>query len=190
MKLPLIISYHTPDKWYTAAADKLKVSLDHFGLDYYIEQRKSAGDWWLNSCQKTWVIRDMMLKYKGRNLLWIDADSEVVAYPELALNMDADLATLIDGGDIFDTTMFIRNNHKVLKLINKWINVNMNYPYHHTAAQNNLNVLLKNTNHGLVFKELPMSYGYYPGCKIEIEPIITTPLLSRNIGRSIYPKQN
>jgi hypothetical protein len=191
-KFPLIVSYYTPDSIYSKAADALKKSLERFGLEYDIECRPPAGNWHLNAAQKVVVIKDMLVKHSGRNLLWIDADSEVVAYPHLMQQFEADLATLWWNG-VFDTTTYISNNSKMVKFFDELIKRNSKSPYQWEASQATLNQMICEP-HDLDYKHLPATYGWVPGESIlfynTVEPpVILTYLASKNRkgGRGIYP---
>jgi hypothetical protein len=194
-KKTIIVSYHTPDPLYTNAAKKLENSINQFDLEYDIGCLPSLGNWYLNACQKQIYILNMMNKYPNRNIGWIDADSILVNYPHELMSNSADLATCW-WNNAFDTTTYVKNDTKMIRYFEYFVERNFKNPYKHEASQSVLNYLLQE-KHGLNYQKLSPTYGWVKGESESVfgnvgEPVIVTYLISRankegSGGRQLYP---
>jgi hypothetical protein len=88
---PLFVSAYTPD--YEEEAERLMDSLDRLGLDYDIVPVEDLGSWEANCAQKPSVLSKARGRKscRGRWVVWVDADAEVLAVPEFLKveNLDA-----------------------------------------------------------------------------------------------------
>ncbi|MFA5754517.1 MAG: hypothetical protein WC905_04155 [Patescibacteria group bacterium] len=90
----LVVGYYTPDKNYEKLANNMKDSVERFGVPCEIQERGSWAKpnmpkplpWVLNCSQCSFFIREMREKYPDRNLLYLDADAEMVRRPALFLD--------------------------------------------------------------------------------------------------------
>lgn len=82
MNTTLYTSYFTPN--YRQHAERLKASLDKFELDHHIVELPDTSDWKRNTFQKVDHIFQIAREITDdRPIVWLDADAEVVAMPDL-----------------------------------------------------------------------------------------------------------
>ena len=191
MTMPLIISYNTPDPIYQAAADRLKRSLGKFKLSCEIICCTPRGAWIDNCAYKANFIYAMFKAYAPIDIVWLDADAEVVAYPEMLgeLKSEIDVAAVMHRGhELLGSTLFFRGTPEVDSLLQSWIVANKAYP--HRWDQVNLQEVLGTEPYKnlIKFEALPHSYAHifdyiYDDGEV---PIILQHQVSRN-GRNLYP---
>jgi len=114
-------------------ATHLLPSLQKFNIDYHVEVITSKGSWLKNVAQKPGAVHNAMEKYPNKDMVLLDADSEILSYPELFDNIpkDYDLAFhTLDWNswygnssnvkEVLSGTMYLRNNEKIKKLVEDW----------------------------------------------------------------------
>lgn len=186
----MIISWHTPDPLYTAAADRLRTSLDKFRLKHEIFCFPPRGSWTDNASYKANFIYAMIQKHP--KLVWLDADAEVVAYPELLGQLEGNVAAVIHPGEeLLDSTLYLqRSDFWMDKFLEAWILANKAFPRRSTAAQINFQEVLGKEPYQshILFEKLPHSYAQIFDYPYEdgLEPVILQHQLSRQ-GRELYP---
>ena len=184
--MPIIISFYTPDPIYQTAADRLRISLQNFNLEHEIVSIESRGNWNLNCCYKANFVHAMMQAYDPLDLIWLDADAEVMRYPTLLAEQDCDIAAVVNQYGFMAGMIYFRSCPEVFNLLSDWVEVNRRYPDGKTPDQTNLEELIK-ANDKINFKELPWEYSYIPGIMGTIEnPVILHHQASRQ-GRGYYP---
>lgn len=87
MNYPLFVAFYTPS--YAAYKERLEASLQRHSLPYVIDEVKDLGSWEKNSLFKAEFLEE---KIKEGPLCYIDADAEVVASPNLLMNIESDSA--------------------------------------------------------------------------------------------------
>ncbi len=130
-RTPIIVSFYTENSSYETEARRLMQSLHLFGLEYDIQPLKNKGNWKLNTDYKPKYILEMMNKHKGRDIVWLDADSGVLKYPELFVNANYDIGYVKvnwsnysrpgKSQETLSGTLFIKNNTKMIDLVKDWI---------------------------------------------------------------------
>ena len=159
----LYISFHTPELRYVQASARLEASLKQFSLPYEIRTLPSLDCWNLNCCIKPKFILSMVEAYPNVDrMIWIDADAQVMQYPEHFKTIKADMAAVINEQGLFASLIFLRNNKPVRDILRRWIAYSDADPYQYTGDQIHLDDLIKN-NRTIVFEELPWEYSYFPG---------------------------
>ena len=162
----LFISFHTPEPRYVNASARLEESLKLFKLPYEIREMPSYGCWNLNCVTKPKFILAMMEAYPEQDrMIWIDADAQVIQYPEYLKHVKADMAAVIidKGHGLFASLILIRNNQKVRDFIKGWVRFCEQDPYKHfTGDQKYLDNMVRN-NKTITFEELPWEYSYCTG---------------------------
>jgi hypothetical protein len=187
MTIPRIISYYTPDPIYTLAAERLKASLDKFGLRHTIIACEPRGNWNANTCYKSSVIYANLYSDLLFDQIWLDADAEVMLYPELLSDLDCDIAAVVNDKGLLASMIYFRNCPEVRELVADWVKLNKENPGERTGDQINLERLLKKNDHQLRFQALPWEYSYIPDIMGYIEnPVILQHQASRQ-GRGYYP---
>jgi len=186
---PLFVSCFTPDDIYGPAADRLRMSLEKFALDFEVHHFQPLGSWVENTCYKPLFIKAMLDKHRGRPIVWLDADAEVVAYPGLLMDMTADVATgyLSRRREYLSGTVFLANNVETRNLVRLWL-VNLQQDddsprKEQRALGRAIEALMGN---GLIYERLPFEYVRIFDLKGRDEvPVILHKQLSR-VARKVY----
>lgn len=175
-EMPLFISFHTPEPRYVKASARMEESLNLFNLPYDIRTLPSLECWNLNCCIKPKFILSMLEAYPEQDrMIWIDADAQVLQYPEHFKHIEADMAAVMvdNHHGLFASIIFVRNNQQVRDLIKRWIKLTEKDPYKYTGDQIHLHNLISYDNKAVIFEELPKEYSYCTGImSIDIAPII------------------
>lgn len=184
-----MVSYHTDFKPYNDCSDKLERSLNAFGIPYEINVLPSEGDWHQNCCQKTTYVREMMDKHPDKDIVWCDADMEVVQYPVLLDNIQGDVACpLWEGIFVMSCLVYFKNTPRIRRFVDCWIEKSYDQAYHFVADQFGLSKALK-CNRDVKFEGLPEWYSYIYGTErsraITEPPVIISECVSRRISRTI-----
>ena len=188
MSMPLIISYHTPDPLYTAAADRLRDSLKKFNLKYEVMCCPSRGSW-LDNCNYKANFIYVMLRSYARDILWLDADAEVVAYPELFEQITEDVAAVIHREhELLGSTIYFRNGMEAEKLCEAWVLANKAHPGQWDQVNLKMVLNMEPYKDMVKFRALPHSYAQIFDYQYETElpPVIVQHQASRQ-GRKVYP---
>lgn len=134
------ISFYTEN--YTQDAQLLKKSLENYGIDSSgIEYRESVGSWETNTQMKAEFILEKLKE--NDSVVWTDADSYLVQNPsffdtittdvgvfflpaELANGFVPEEHSILKNVDKYlqSGTMYFKNNDKVIKLLETWIEIN------------------------------------------------------------------
>lgn len=142
-------------------------SLQKFNIPYYIEVIESKGSWLKNVAQKPGAIFNAMEKYPNKDIVCLDADSEILSYPSLFDNIpeEYDLAFhTLDWNtwyrnnsnikELLSGTMYIRNNEKTRKIVEEWYFTSNNYDMWEQKVLSN--ILEKNKD--IKIYDLPLEY--------------------------------
>lgn len=123
----VVTSFYTTGTGYEKEAkERLIPSLEKFGIPYDIVGIASKGPWKRNIYEKAQVILDAMKRVGyGVAVVWLDADAEVVSYPKLFNELNADFAYHARGEAkrLSSGTMYFRNNFASQALVEGWRNV-------------------------------------------------------------------
>ena len=161
-----IISFYTDD--YRDEVSVLEKSLDRLSLPYDLEFVKSKGDWKENAFYKIpFIIRK--LKQYGHPLVWLDADAEVLQFPEEFNNVGdslmAGIYSRLEPREYVSNTIYLVPSEEVfgfLKEVYKFITeVPTAYDSRMVGEQFYMQKILEANNwkERLRFKEFPYSYG-------------------------------
>jgi len=204
MNKPIFISYYTKDTIYQDAINKYLIpSLKKLELEYHIYDIETLGDWKSNAIQKPIILQRALNDFPDRDIIWQDADSEILKYPNLLFNIPEEYDIALhylnwkahygrkgdDGkSEMLDGTVFWRNTDKVKDFILHLIHDSTKKGIDHQKTMAKMLEINKAFN---VFP-LPRTYSYLntkpDGSKpaIEIEnPVITHHQLSREAKRSL-----
>jgi hypothetical protein len=114
-----IINCHT-EKYENDAA-VLRNSLKRFNLNSQIELYKDQGDWNTNLFQKPKFIKQKLEELKSP-VVWTDADSILLQYPELLNTLDCDVAIWRDWKNKISTgTIYFNYSEGAFNVLNHWI---------------------------------------------------------------------
>lgn len=124
-ELPLVVSYYTNDV-YKKAANGLESSLRLLRLDYEIHEVPWIKTWKEGVLYKPSFLKKMLEEHPGRDIVWIDADAYVRAYPDLIIreNPEFDVAFYHAASgykEVYGGTIFLKNSPKILSLVGDWI---------------------------------------------------------------------
>jgi len=133
----IVISFYTVNSPYEREVKGLIDSLNAFNLKYDIQGINSLGSWQKNTIYKAQFIKEMIIKHKGKNLVWIDADAVIKSDPFILSMIDSDVAFYYrtKGGregriqepcELISACMFMKANDSVLRLLDMWIERNNN----------------------------------------------------------------
>ena len=84
----IFVSYYSGEN-YKICSKRLEQSLLKFRLPYYIQEINSSGDKQKNIAKKPEFVRYNLLRFQ-QPICWIDADSEIIKYPELLMDKDSE----------------------------------------------------------------------------------------------------
>lgn len=180
----IYVSMFTSGTPYEEEIKTLRKSFDSFGLPYELVGLKSQGSWEKNTQMKPQVIKGIMDKY-NKDVVWIDADAEVLKYPDLFYDMNCDLGFhyIKEWDEKMTGTMYFKNNMLVKEILNKWITLNSenNFP-----DGKNFQTIM-DTPRGVKILDLPNEYIYISDnphlqCK---EPVIKHNQASRRFKESV-----
>jgi len=165
------ISMFTNDE-YVEQAKRLVGSLDALNLPYEVFPIESNGTWTLNAQKKPIIVREALNKYR-RPIVWVDADSEVLRYPEAIddlIDTNCLMAYTISrckkpssqpnklqrGYRIKMNTafMYFGYSDESLRLIDKWIEINNIESSPTDGDQGNLHTMFYKGEYGCWYKSL------------------------------------
>jgi hypothetical protein len=185
---PLYVSWNTPDEWYAFQATRLQESLVKFELEYHAESSENGKGW--NACCffKPHFILRMLDTYPARDIVWLDADAQIVQYPALLDSIGTDIAYVRnDNKEVVASMLYFKNNEASWSLIKDWIQANEIFPNNRAADQENLGRLIDALEHAGVITstQLPASYCYEDGITQEkTVPVIFQWIASR-VGKHL-----
>ena len=122
----VVVSYYTEGTIYEKEALTLKASCENFGLQQDIVGVSHQGSWCKNACMKASFLLEKLEEH-NKPLVWTDADSSFMQYPEIFDRCRADMGIRINDTLSFDHnakmltgTLFINNTLSSKKLLNLW----------------------------------------------------------------------
>lgn len=129
-KTYIIVSYYTINTPYEAEATKLKNSLIKLNVPHDVVGVPNLGDWQANTRFKAKFMQDMLIKHKGKSIVWVDSDAVVHSYPSLFDSYTCDVAVRWQDfrwrkNECLSGTIFLANNEKVMKLCKEWEKINI-----------------------------------------------------------------
>jgi len=129
----LITAYYTSDSIYSEHADRLKRSLVDLKLQYHIRKIDTLGSWQKNTQYKPTFLLDMLIKFPGHNIVYVDIDAEFKQYPVLfdsltdckqiaAHQLNHRCHTKRERpNELLSGTLFLPNTSNVHTIIKQWI---------------------------------------------------------------------
>lgn len=185
--MPLFVSWHTDDPFYLMQSKRLEESLDLFGLERRIEVHPRPGDWRRCCFHKPYFILGMLDRFKGRDIVYIDADGEIKAQPELLGRIKTDLAFVENGnGCALASMIYFSNNWRTREFICDWIRENENFQDERAADQENFSYLVHALESAgrISATRLPPSYNFEDGITKPIDcPVVIYQWIASRISR-------
>ena len=197
----LVIAYYTENTPYEALAANLKKSLQHFAIAHHIEGIADLGSWEKNTHHKACFIKQC-LRDRNQDLLCVDVDAVFKSYPSLIPTLDCDIAYRTENfrwrsDEALSGTIFLRNNDKVKRMVDRWIELNEATPAERmkpeTWEQKNMQRAHREMSE-IDYFNLPPEYTFifdhmktmYPGTS----PVIEHYQESRNVHRNTNQNRN
>lgn len=197
----LVIAYYTESTQYEVLAGNLKKTLQNFSIPFYIEDIKDLGSWEKNTHYKAHFIKKC-LNDRNQDLLYVDVDALFKQYPSLIPDLTCDIAYRTQDfrwrkDEALSGTIFLKNNDKVKRLVDRWIELNEATPAERmkpeTWEQKNMQSAHREMS-DIEYYNLPPEYTFifdhmktmYPG----VRPVIEHYQESRNVHRNTNQKSN
>jgi hypothetical protein len=195
-----IVSFYTVGNYYEKVVqEKLIPSLQQLNLEFDIVKVADRGSWLANISYKPSVILETLNKNKSKNIVYLDADASVECYPDLfdVIPEEYDIGFHLldhskwynkksDKKEVFNGTIFFRNNDKVISFVMEW----RKKCFDITIGEHQWFERLINKTNIVKCYHLPLEYSYIfslpgnrkPFIKVE-KPVIVHYQASRNIKR-------
>ena len=118
-----VISYYTPK--YRLTVEPLLQSLIQYEMPYEVTEVPDKGNWTENTYYKPYYIREQLDRHDC-DLIWLDADAELVAYPEYFDIIKEDLGIYVRRrsqlyGEVVSSVIYLKNCKEVKELVDWWI---------------------------------------------------------------------
>lgn len=118
------VSFYTDDELYRTQASRLIGSLDRFNLRHDVVMVKPFSSWLQAVNYKPRFCLEMLNKHQS-NLVWVDCDAEVVAYPKLFDTLDCDIAVCYRDRpqiphELLTGTVFLAYNTVTYEVVTRW----------------------------------------------------------------------
>jgi len=151
----IICSYFTPE--YKDVVTKLIGSLETFHLPHIVEEVPSRKHWYLNVAIRPEFILDIMQRFPDKDVVYTDADSEIMQYPKLFDTIKCDLgAHYLNGTQLLGGTMYLRNCPEIHRLLKNWIEAQ--WRDFRSLRQRILQGLLESENYNIDIQSIPSEY--------------------------------
>lgn len=190
---PVVVSFYTENTGYEREAARLVESLHRFGLEYDVEARPNMGGWKKNNDYKPSFILEMMEKHKGRDIVWLDSDAVVMAYPELWDDAKIKLGVhTVDWSryvgretwnkkEMLAGTIYLGNTPQVRTFVKGWIQRMITHPK--ATDQQNLEALAKGKDW---VTQLPATYcQIFDTMASAGEPVVEHGQASRRLKKEV-----
>jgi len=117
----IVCAFYTENTPYEAEVLKLEADAELCKLEFYKQGYPNTGSWVRNCGLKPNFLAEMLQKFKGKNIVYIDADARIRRIPELFETIKADIGVHYwRGKELLSGTIFLRNNDRVKALVAKW----------------------------------------------------------------------
>ena len=197
----IFISYYTKNTPYESVINEyLLPGLKKFNLQYDIQGVQDMGSWAHNTGYKSKFILEMLLKHK-QDVCFIDADGEILKYPELLFNIPNTYNIAIhwllwdlhwhniennEHLELLSGTMVIKYKEKTIELLKKWIK----------AVEDNIEKKEQKTLQDIIEKNpeysvynLPVEYCVVPKHNGTIPKYIGEPIVYHHQASRKYKKR-
>jgi len=181
----IVIGYYTINTPYEAEAQGLIKSCSKLNLRQDIIGVPTFGNWQSNTRFKAKFMLEMLEKYPGSKLVYVDVDAVIHSRLNLFKDYDYDISVRYQDfrwrkNECLSGTIFIKSNEKTIKLCKRWMEINDSEGSNaKTLEQWNLDKAIQEgiKDYGLTFKNLPPEYTFifdsmkaiYPNVKPVIE---------------------
>ena len=127
---------HTKDEYYTKHADELEKTLIENGMKPYVRAVIPDSGGWVSTCMQMPRFMYEQLKASDEDIVFLDADARVRKYPALFDTIEEDIAFHTkDGREPLCGTMYFKNNERVYRFFERWLEMQKAIYPHRLAAQ-------------------------------------------------------
>lgn len=126
---PIVVGYYTDGNGYEKEIVKMERSVHRFGLDCYTESIPVT-DWQSATQYKAKFLLDIAKSSPDKLILYLDADAEMIRYPEFIDNFSGDFAVPYidwseygrsDMKELVSSAILFRSNKNVIALLEDWV---------------------------------------------------------------------
>jgi hypothetical protein len=157
MGMPLVISFYTRHTPYAEEITRLRRSCQEHGLALHVEGLPSTGCWVRNCALKGPFVWQCLQQF-DQPLLWLDADAEVLRYPELFQDPEFEFAAY-QPAHLCSGTLYFAQTAGSRQLARAWADLCLQGP--RTWDQVLLARVLEQARGSVRFRCLPQGY-----CKV------------------------
>lgn len=123
----ILVAYYTLGSIYEKPAKALMDAAEELGVECVIKVIPDLGGWCQNTDFKPTLVKDVMLEFPDKNIVYTDADSMLHRYPVIFDCPDADVIVRKQDfpwrkNEFLSGTFFMRNNEQCRSLVDSWIN--------------------------------------------------------------------
>lgn len=201
----IICSFYTSGEYYESIfLDKLFPSLKKFDLPYHIEEIESLHSYQLNTGMKPLYVEKMLISYPTTDIIWIDADAEIVKYPILfeKIHLEYDMALYYVDMDKWHNTdkyngmkqlstgiAMFRCRRNVRDIVSDW-RARVVIDPQKTWDQKHLEIAVEKYAKKCIFN-LPIEYSYMATMPdgsspyIKVDPVIIQHQAGRKVNRGL-----
>lgn len=169
---PVFATFCTPG--YRLSAREWQRSVQRYGLETCIVEMEDAGSWRANTWMKPLAVKKARELHPGRAIVFLDADSRMVRYPEIfdgcALG---DVAFYFLRDELLSGTMYWGATQKADALLESWIKTVSSLYEHHCGEQMTLQKAFEAQRKNIEFSYIPDSYcRIFDNIRQRVEPVI------------------
>lgn len=127
---------HTADAYYSHHADELERTIAFVGRKAFVRKIIPSKQGWISTCMQMPHFMFERLCSSKEDIVFLDADARIRQYPELFDTIEEDIAFHTkDGVEPLCGTMYFKNNERVYKFFDRWLEVQKEMYPNHLAAQ-------------------------------------------------------
>ena len=122
---PIFISYHTGNLYYSSCAESLATRIRSLGGEIIMERLSDSGYYWKNTLIKPSFILSKLKELKA-DLIWIDADTEILSYPQCMKSWESDIFFASHTGDLHGikaSPLGIKYNDRTISFFEKFASI-------------------------------------------------------------------
>jgi hypothetical protein len=165
----IVCGFYTNDRYRELAA-KMKASVVGFGYEVALYKRPHHPDpetaWGMALLHKSQIIRQAMIDFPKEDILYLDADCEMVARPDMLLRSDGDFDiawSWIRPKHPHGCSSFYRATPAARAFLDRWCASPEEFPHIRLDEIHQFFALRHQQERGLVrFKTLPPAYAWVP----------------------------
>jgi len=162
----LVVGYFTLGTPYVQEAEKTKASCDKFNLQHYIVGVENLGSWQKNTRYKALFLKECLLKFPDKKIVYVDCDAKFLQYPTFFDNLNCDISVCFQDfpwkkNECLSGTIYLESNANTIEICDKWYNLNVKEGDEaKTFEQWNLGTLIEEMKSRINFRQLPPEYCF------------------------------